>query len=68
MGEMKLRKINPQRLFSMADSERANRVEFRACLDALRKMIPDLSAEFLDEIPPALGKSMDDIITKSEFD
>ena len=52
----------------MADAERANRVEFRACLDALRKMIPDLSTEFLDEIPPALGKSMDDIITKSEFD
>jgi len=31
-------------------------------------MIPDLSTEFLNEVPQALNKSIDSTITRSEFE
>ena len=68
VDELKLRKINPDRIFAMADARRANKVKLRACLQALKKVIPDLSTEFLNELPPVLEKSIDDIITKAQFD
>jgi len=66
--ELKLRKINPIRIFSMADAQRAQKVKVETCLGAFKKMIPDLSIEFLNEVPSALNKSMDSFITKSEFE
>lgn len=53
-GEFKMRKLNPQRIFSMADHNRSSQVQFSVCLNALGKMITDLSPEFLNEIPIAL--------------
>jgi hypothetical protein len=49
-----MRKLNPQRIFSMADHNRSSQVQFSVCLNALGKMVTDLSPEFLNEIPIAL--------------
>ena len=63
-AEFKLRKLNPQRIFAMADNNRTNQVKFQVCLQALGKVVSDFSPAFLNEIPVALEISPDDLVTK----
>jgi len=52
----------------MADTQRSNSVKFSLILDALNKVLPNLTREFMDQIPYAFEMSPSDMLSKEEFD
>jgi len=55
------------RAHSMADTRRVGTVKFSALLDSLAKLIPNLTREFLDQLPPAFGMDHDSTVTQEEW-
>lgn len=60
--------IQPMRIFSMADNRRAGQVKFSVILEAMLKIIPSFTREFVDQIPYAFNMSPSDMVSKEEFD
>ena len=52
----------------MADEYRKNSVKLGVCLNSLKKMLPDLPQEVVDEFPNAIESSADTMISRSDFD
>ena len=53
MNIFKQKNINPVRVHSMADSRRQGSVKFSAILEAMLKIFPNFTKEFVDRIPEA---------------
>ena len=51
----------------MADSKRTNSVRFSLILDSLLKILPHLTREFLDQVPPVYEMSPSDILSLEDF-
>jgi hypothetical protein len=60
--------LQPARIFAMADTQRSNSVKFSLILDTLNKILPNLTREFMDQIPYAFEMSPSDMLSKAEFD
>lgn len=60
--------LQPARIFAMADTQRSNSVKFSLILDTLNKILPNLTREFMDQIPYAFEMSPSDMLSKEEFD
>lgn len=63
-----LRKLNPLRVYSMADKGRSDQVEFRDVLVALQKLAPDLPAELVDELPNVFEVAYSQLISREDFE
>jgi hypothetical protein len=68
-SELEIRKLNPLRIFAMADVHRSEMVSFNAILACLAKIIPDLSQQFLEELPRAFEiVNLDEKLSRTDFD
>lgn len=67
VGMFKSKGMNPARIHSMADTRRQGTAKFSTLLDSLGKVMPSLTREFLDHLPPAFDMSPDDMVTKDDF-
>ena len=52
----------------MADQRRSGQVKFSAILEAMQKILPTLTTEFLAEIPGAYSMNANDSLSMEEFD
>lgn len=64
LGLLKNKKIAPARIFSMADEYRKNKVKLGACLVSLKKMLPDIPDEVIEEFPIAIESNVGEMISK----
>lgn len=67
VNEFSSKNIQPARIFSMADQRRTESVKFSVILDAMLKMMPHFTRDFVDQIPGAFGMSPSDMLSKNEF-
>ena len=52
----------------MADQRRSNSVKFSVILEAMSKMMPHFTKDFLDNIPFAFQMSPDDFLSREEYE
>ena len=67
-NELHQKGILPVRIFSMADSRRTGQVRFSDILVALEKILPSLTKEFLEQIPPAFMRNPEDVLSQTDFE
>lgn len=67
-NEFHSKNILPARIFAMADTRRSGSVKFTLILDAMQKILPSLTRDFLDQIPYAFEMSPNEVLSKDEFD
>ena len=68
-NELQQRRINPIRFFSMADTHRNDEVTFGQIMICMTKIVPDLSQQFLQEVPMAFGiDNLEQKLTRSDFE
>jgi len=68
VNEFTIKNIQPIRIFSMADQRRSNSVKFSVLLDAMSKMMPHFTKDFLDNVPYAFQMSPDDMLSREEYE
>lgn len=66
MNQFKLKGLLPERLFSMADKG-SGKVRFEDLLASIKKFMPSLKQDFLDQIPYAFSMDPKDELSKDEF-
>lgn len=66
-NELHQKGIAPARIYAMADSKRSNQVRFSLILDSLMKMLPNLTRDFVDQIPPVFELSPSDLLSMEDF-
>ena len=59
--------FRPERVYAMADIKHDDQVKFSALIDTLGKMMPNLTREFLDNIPPVFGVEYDQAVSQKEW-
>lgn len=52
----------------MADNRRAGEVKFSVILDAMLKVVPSFTREFVDQIPYVFNLEPSAMVTKEDFD
>ena len=52
----------------MADQRRNEQVKFSTILESMEKMLPNLSEDFIDQVPRAFNMMPSDILSKAEFE
>jgi hypothetical protein len=67
-NELHQKKILPARIFAMADTKRSNAVKFSQILDAMVKVLPSLTRDFLDQIPYAFEMNPQEVLSKEDFE
>jgi Ca2+-binding EF-hand superfamily protein len=63
----KSRNLQPARVFAMANTRKADAVKLAAILEALGKLMPHLTKEFLAEIPRLHGLDPNTMVSKQEW-
>jgi len=66
-NELHQKGIAPARIYAMADSKRSNSVRLSLILDSLMKMVPNLTRDFVDNIPPVFELSPSDTLSMEDF-
>ena len=51
VNELHQKGIQPARIYAMADARRSDAVQFSAILEAMHKMLPNLTQDFMEQIP-----------------
>ena len=67
-NELHQKNINPARIYSMADVRRNEQVKFSAILEAMHKMLPNLTEDLMEQIPIAFNMHHSDVLGKAEFE
>lgn len=66
-GELHNKNIVPARIYSMADTRRSGEVKFSAILESMNKILPNLTPEFLEQVPLAFGMNYGEHLSPDEF-
>jgi uncharacterized protein YbcV (DUF1398 family) len=66
LAEFRAKNLLPERIFSMTD-QGSGSVRFEDILNSIRKFMPTLTQDFLDQVPFAFGMDPKDELSKEEF-